>query len=153
VEEIVMLFTPASRRAVKRHTDEVDVITLQIYGTKHWDIWTDVELKDCGKAMPRFAIDLQPGSLLYVPANAPHSVVSGSDESLSVALPLYRRSHRELLQELFKLPSIARVLEKPVPGKDDVGMVREQLGKMTSALAAVSDGTLSSAMTAVRRRP
>ena len=151
VEEIGMFFSPPSQRAIARHLDEIDVLTIQLQGTKRWDIWTDANLEDSGRRRPSFSVNLHPGSILFVPAFVPHSVVAGSDESLSAAFPLYPRSYRELLPELlYKLPSIATLLEKTVPESEEVTLAREQLKKLTSALVAISDDDLSSAIAAVR---
>jgi hypothetical protein len=152
VEEIGMFFSPPLSRAIARHIDKFDVLTVQLQGSKHWDIWIDADLKESRRAPPKFSIDLRPGSLLFVPAFAPHAVISDSEESLSVAFPLHPRGYRELVPELiYNLPGPSRLLNKTIPGRGDVRSAREQLGKLAAALVGISDRDLSSAIDAVRR--
>ena len=152
VEEIGMFFSPPLSRAIARHIDKFDVLTVQLQGSKHWDIWIDADLKESRRVQPKFSIDLVPGSLLFVPAFAPHAVISGSEESLSVAFPLYPRGYRELVPELINnLPGPSSLLNKTIPMSGDVRSAREQLSKLTAALAGISDRDLSSAIDAVRR--
>src|SRR5271154_3944035 len=133
LEQILMFYTPSSKRGLPFHADETDIVTIQLLGSKHWDIWPDMDVQDCKQVAPQLGIDLRPGSILYVPAFTPHAVVAGSQDSLSVAFRLHPRRYGELFAVLSNLPALSKIINRNVPMRGEISTAREQLNNFSLA--------------------
>lgn len=101
----VVVFWSDSEAEAPIHHDEIDVIVLQLVGSKKWfisdepptqpNIW-----KSVGEGVPPFerysTIDIAPGDLLYVPRGTPHTVKSTS-ESIHLAIGFTPVTVREMI--------------------------------------------------------
>ena len=89
--------TPPLSQAVPPHADDRDVLILQIYGKKHWQVYSNIPIpypypqeqvgKD-GRKVPPYVLNgpclidciLQPGDALYMPRGYVHQAHTVSDE-------------------------------------------------------------------------
>ncbi|TNE66585.1 MAG: hypothetical protein EP335_03215 [Alphaproteobacteria bacterium] len=90
----VVVFWSSDELLAPVHHDEVDVIVIQLYGTKRWFVSDAAptlpnKWKALGEGKPDLGAhtvhDLQPGDFLYVPRGTPHTVQSTS-ESVHIAI-------------------------------------------------------------------
>ena len=84
--------------ALTRHFDEYDIITLQVDGSKKWEIWDNPAVNpvhrmkralDETDAPPAHEFVLQPGDWLYVPAGWAHRCDTAAPRSLHLGIMLY----------------------------------------------------------------
>ena len=88
------IVTTGSGGALKRHFDDVDVVVLQVEGTKRWKIFAPsvvLVVKGTLAQQPPesdsiFDEVLQPGDLLFVPAGYWHQCENGPERSLHVSI-------------------------------------------------------------------
>jgi ribosomal protein L16 Arg81 hydroxylase len=101
----VVVFWSADEAEAPVHHDEIDVIVLQLYGTKKWFISKNEptlpnKWKSLGEKEPPLGehhiIDVGPGDLLYVPRGTPHTVKS-TGESIHLAIGFVPVTAREAI--------------------------------------------------------
>ncbi len=108
----VVVFWSAPGAAAPVHYDEVDVIVIQLTGTKRWFISDDQptlanKWKQAGEGPPNLdnykTIDVSPGDLLYLPRGTAHTVQSTSESiHLSIGfVPLTVRDGVEAVLDHF----------------------------------------------------
>lgn len=108
--------TPPGARGFATHYDTHDVIVVQLYGTKHWNIFDpqgivsphprihDARLTaDHLEKGTSSAVTLTPGSVLYLPRGFPHKARTGTDPSLHITFSLDAISVAEVLRALLYL--------------------------------------------------
>lgn len=93
--------TPADSAGLSRHSDEHDVIVLQLFGTKHWDV------DGLG------VIDLAEGASLYLPAGTAHDAWTTADASLHLTLGIIPVTYRSVVTRLLSQPDSD--LDAPLP--------------------------------------
>src|SRR5215471_13790132 len=81
--------------AFKPHWDFMDVLVLQVYGSKQWSVWNaqvlnPVEIADRTKVNARVAPDLEvrlsPGDVLFIPRGEPHSAAVCFETSVHLSI-------------------------------------------------------------------
>eukprot|EP00929_Paragymnodinium_shiwhaense_P067383 TRINITY_DN33925_c0_g1_i1.p1 TRINITY_DN33925_c0_g1~~TRINITY_DN33925_c0_g1_i1.p1 ORF type:complete len:430 (-),score=93.91 TRINITY_DN33925_c0_g1_i1:101-1390(-) len=96
----VLYLTPPGSQAVGLHSDDQDVLLLQVWGTKRWKIrnnpvrlpYTEEMLgKDVPVAQelikdPIMEFTIEPGDVLYIPRGFLHEAETGTDSSLHVTI-------------------------------------------------------------------
>jgi quercetin dioxygenase-like cupin family protein len=103
--EVVAFLTPAGQRGAT-HSDPTDVYVIQLEGTKRWQIWPTPQVrrpgddKDSFDSLPDPVLDLslQPGDVLYIPHNTPHSASAEGSVSLHVTVVAGPRTWAHHLQ-------------------------------------------------------
>ena len=101
----VTVFLSQSRGSLTRHFDPYEIFTLQLVGTKRWEMHEfrppselDRDLNDAEDPVETF--HLSPGDLLYTPKGQVHRVLPGEGISLSVALVYDPPTWMKLLDHL-----------------------------------------------------
>lgn len=101
----VVAFWSAEHAEAPVHHDEIDVIVIQLHGTKRWFISKNPPTlpnnwKSLGEKEPQLGdhdiLDVGPGDLLYVPRGTPHTVQS-TGESVHLALGFVPLTAREAI--------------------------------------------------------
>jgi uncharacterized RmlC-like cupin family protein len=99
--------TPRNSAAFSKHSDEHEVLVLQIAGSKSWIIYP--------ADAPGAEIVLRPGDLLYVPRGMFHAARSGEEDSIHITLGLKPAYSFELIQNLTSLMSKMEGFQRPQP--------------------------------------
>jgi lysine-specific demethylase/histidyl-hydroxylase NO66 len=79
--------TPPRAQAMPIHTDDHDVIALQVHGSKRWLVYATTGL-DAIECVTPLDVNLRRGDILYVPKHAPHVAATSSETSIHVALAI-----------------------------------------------------------------
>ncbi|HHF3112001.1 TPA: cupin domain-containing protein [Vibrio diabolicus] len=103
LDSITAFISPANARALNQHRDPTDIITIQLVGTKNWQIVKEGETQQVG---------LKAKDILIMPAGTEHLVESGDEISLSIAIVFRKNNPTSDLIE-FASESFARS-EPPV---------------------------------------
>lgn len=96
----VVYLTPPGSQAVRLHTDDQDVILLQVWGQKHWAVYNaptslpyTEEMLGKEHAVPEELIGrreldfiMRPGDVLYIPRGFLHEAATSSEPSLHITL-------------------------------------------------------------------
>ncbi|MGE7437168.1 MULTISPECIES: cupin domain-containing protein [Kitasatospora] len=119
IQANVYLTPGGSARGFNPHYDTHDVIILQIHGTKQWRLYkSDYELPTQDRPYDHHSttapevdrtIDLQPGSLLYLPRGTVHAATSTDTASLHITLGIHPVLWPALLHE-----AIAKIVTEDV---------------------------------------
>jgi len=140
--------SPAGSRGLARHFDNHDVIVLQLWGEKAWDV------DGLG------ALRLAAGDVMYLPTGTEHSAATGDAPSLHLTVGLLRDTYRSLVERALADPRLDDPL--PLGYADDVGRgrlvdeLRERLAGAIDALASADPGALAADAAhraTTRRRP
>ena len=98
-----MYFTPPNSQAVPAHSDDRDVILLQLAGEKNWSIYrapiplpfTEEMLGKDGRHIPSrvmgdplYEYTLRPGDVMYIPRGNVHEARTANECSLHVTLAI-----------------------------------------------------------------
>jgi hypothetical protein len=139
---------PADAVGLGPHHDETEIFTLQIQGTKQWQIFHQVESIEPAMYVrtelgePRMEIVLSPGDLLYVPHGFVHDVTSNETSfSITIVFDPFRWTFvlDALADRLANVATLARTMPIGIalggPGRDGF---RDQL----AACVAVIRGEL-----------
>ena len=110
--------TPADASGLSEHSDDHDVIVLQLHGSKRW--WVD-GLGD---------IEIGAGDSMYVAAGSRHRASTTGDASLHLTLGIVRVTYRDVVERI--LAEGPRILDQPLP----IGYQGRDEGDPPSALAA-----------------
>jgi hypothetical protein len=84
--------TPPAGQGFQLHSDEHDVLILQLSGSKNWVVHPD-------GAAP-MQLQLAPGDVLFIPRMMPHEARCSDDSSVHVTIGLYPVSFVHLLEEM-----------------------------------------------------
>ncbi|WP_426474822.1 JmjC domain-containing protein [Chryseobacterium balustinum] len=108
--------TPKESQAFPMHYDIQDVFILQIYGSKKWKIFPEIENTYPVDFSHEYILDeiktnnfngeeivLQEGDLLYVPRGMAHEVKTNDEESLHLTISIVHYSVFDLLEKSIKL--------------------------------------------------
>lgn len=126
----VVVFWSRAGAEAPVHYDDVDVIVVQLEGTKRWFISKDTPVlpnkwKFAGEKPPQMpeyhTVDVKPGDLIYIPRGTPHTVQSTS-ESIHIAIGFVPVTIRDALNAVLDHCSD---LNKPL---------RQNLGKRADSL-------------------
>ena len=97
--------TPCNAAGFTKHSDDHDVLILQIAGSKSWRVYTPGELE----------IELHSGDLLYIPRGMFHDARSCDEDSIHVTLGLRPAYAFELIRDLGTLAADRENFQKPMP--------------------------------------
>lgn len=128
--------TPAGAAGLKRHSDDHDVVVLQVLGSKSWSV------EDLGPVVTRA------GDVLYMPAGTPHEATAQDGVSLHLTLGLLRVTDAQVVRRL--LDGVVG-LDRPLPlgyARPDraealVTHLRDTLAATSDALAAADADVLA----------
>lgn len=99
--------TPRNSVGFSKHSDEHDVLILQVAGSKLWRAYA-------GDAAPA-EIDLQSGDLLYIPRGMFHDAVSRDEDSIHITMGLRPTYAFELIAELATMAAERENFQTPMP--------------------------------------
>ena len=96
--------------AFKPHSDDMDVLVLQVHGNKQWRIWNkppcSVEKTDQLKASvsgtPDQEVQMAPGDVLFIPRGEPHSAAVSSKYSVHLTIGLESKTGIDFIGYLCK---------------------------------------------------
>jgi hypothetical protein len=97
--------------AFKPHWDTMDVLVVQVHGSKHWRVWnTEVPypLEIVGRAKvnasvaPDQEIEMAPGDVLFIPRGEPHSAAVSTKHSVHLTFSLLAATGIDFLDHLRK---------------------------------------------------
>ena len=123
--------TPAGTSGLAQHTDDHDVLVLQILGAKAWKV------DDLG------AVETVAGDVLYIPAGTAHSAEAQGVASLHLTVGLLRVTHADVLRRVLDGLTDTLGLGRPLP----LGYARPEQER---ALTAVIDDLTTAAATALQ---
>lgn len=146
-----LFLTPAGGKATPTHLDDFDLFTVQIFGRKEWRIWNTNLLRDCVEASPDERVSLSAGSLFYLPACQPHSVVAATETSVSLGCAFQRRMFKQLLERLCRHPEIVQHVDKNLPPLTAGNDLVAGWEALTTALAGIDKMKILRAAMAVRQ--
>jgi hypothetical protein len=98
--------TPPGAQGFSRHSDEHEVIVVQIHGSKSWRLFPQ-----SGAPVP---IEMKEGDLLYVPCGLAHEAEAQKDASIHVTLGLVPIYGYQLIEELATLARTIPAFQQPV---------------------------------------
>lgn len=148
--------TPAGASGLARHTDDHDVLVLQVLGGKAWKV------DDLG------AVQTAAGDVLYIPAGTPHAAEAQRTASLHITIGLLRVTHAQVLRRVLDAVAGPLDLGRPLPlgyaRPERAGELADDLqrtlshvaGALHSPAAAVDPSALAGAeqeRARTRRRP
>ena len=99
--------TPRSAVGFSRHSDDHEVLILQIAGSKQWLLYPP--------DAPAVETDLRAGHLLYVPRGLSHSAKAQEDDSIHVTVGMRPPYTFELIEELAALAGEDNEFQRPMP--------------------------------------
>jgi hypothetical protein len=127
--------SPPGARGLGRHSDAHDVLVLQVDGSKHWTV---DGLGD---------VCLDPGSVMYLPADVAHAACTHDRASLHLTVGIFPVTRRRLVERV--LATVPELDERLPPwyATDDPAATAAELeaaiGVATAALAAVDVDTVA----------
>jgi hypothetical protein len=99
--------TPRGSTGFSKHSDEHDVLVLQIAGSKYWEVYPPEG--------PAVEIDLQSGDLLYVPRGMLHAARCREEDSIHITLGLLPVYAFQLFRDLEALACGMENFQRPMP--------------------------------------
>jgi hypothetical protein len=99
--------TPRGSAGFSKHSDEHDVLILQVAGTKCWHVYPSDG--------PAVEIDLQSGDLLYVPRGMFHAAECREEDSIHITLGLLPVYAFQLFRDLEAVASGLKNFQRPMP--------------------------------------
>jgi ribosomal protein L16 Arg81 hydroxylase len=99
--------TPAESQGFNRHSDNHDVIILQISGRKSWTLYP--------RGVERVDVEIQRGDLLYIPSGLAHAASCSDDASIHVTVGLHPPYGYQVLQELVAVARNHPEFQRPAP--------------------------------------
>lgn len=135
--------TPRNSAGFAKHSDDHDVLILQIAGSKSWRVYTPGELE----------IELHPGDLLYIPRGMFHDARSRDEDSIHVTLGLRPAYAFELIRDLSTLAADRENFQKPMPPRfAGVEALQSFESELLSGLQALIAETDLSTLANIRSR-
>ena len=117
--------TPPQEQGFRPHTDDHDVLILQIAGSKRWRIYEETgeastgsfrgKRTDFGRLNAKQELNLEPGDCLYVPSGVIHDARSVDDASIHITLGLHTGHWCDLLKELSVRAEEDPAFRRPLP--------------------------------------
>lgn len=109
--DIGFYLTPAGTQGLAPHWDFMDVIVLQIAGTKRWRLFGEgaelpvkprktVYKQPLGEEEPTDDLVLSPGDFLYLPRGTVHEVIAQQEQSLHLTIGIHRPQWHQLLSDM-----------------------------------------------------
>ncbi|MGV9883263.1 JmjC domain-containing protein [Streptomyces sp. NPDC003006] len=104
---VILFVTPPSSQAFNVHADPHDIIVMQTYGTKYWEIHPTLWEKENDPTAKVRKIIMHPGDMLYVPEGTPH-MAKTTDDGLSIhqtvqfRVPRYASLAKDILLRAFE---------------------------------------------------
>lgn len=115
--------SPPGARGLGRHADAHDVLVLQIDGSKHWTV---DGLGD---------VRLDPGSVLYVPAEVAHAACTHDRPSLHLTVGIFPVTRRQLVERVLAAVPELGVRLPPWFATDDAAATAAELETAISVAA------------------
>jgi hypothetical protein len=116
--------------AFKPHWDFMDVLVVQIYGTKQWRVWNPVVSYPVARsplanidvsASPDQELELTPGDVFFLPRGEPHSAAVSDGCSVHLTIGLLSLTGIDffdsLRNEVVKVPLLRMDLPRHAPGE------------------------------------
>ncbi len=107
--------------AFKPHWDVMDVLVLQVHGSKQWRVWS-AEVPDPIEDVPFNAsvapdqeVELMPGDVLFIPRGEPHSAAVSAERSVHLTISLLSYNGIDFLDHLRKEAVRDPVLRMDLP--------------------------------------
>ncbi|MEM7155450.1 MAG: cupin domain-containing protein [Myxococcota bacterium] len=125
--DIGFYLTPGGTQGLAPHWDYMDVIVLQIAGTKRWRLYGEgaelpvkprkaVFKQPLGEAEPTHDLVLSPGDFLYLPRGTVHDVSAQQEQSLHLTIGIHRPQWHEVMADmLFDMAQTDPELRRSVP--------------------------------------
>jgi ribosomal protein L16 Arg81 hydroxylase len=110
--------------AFKPHWDFMDVLVVQVHGSKRWRIWNTevphpVEIADRTKVnasvAPDQELELAPGDVLFIPRGEPHSAAVSTERSVHLSIGLLSHTGIDFLDHLRKEAAKDPLLRMDLP--------------------------------------
>ncbi len=110
--------------AFKPHWDLMDVLVVQVHGSKRWRVWGPevphpVERSDPAKlnvsAVPDQEMDLAPGDVLFIPRGEPHAAAVSAGSSVHLTIGLLSYTGIDFLDFLRKEAAKYSILRMDLP--------------------------------------
>jgi len=101
-----LYMTPPGAQGFSRHSDEHEVLVVQIHGSKSWQLFPP--------SLAVVNIEMKEGDLLYVPGGLAHEAEAQSDASIHVTLGLGAVYGYQLIEELAALARTIPAFQQPV---------------------------------------
>jgi bifunctional lysine-specific demethylase and histidyl-hydroxylase MINA len=107
-----VFLTPPDAQGFLPHYDWVDVFMLQLEGSKHWNLYEQMEkyptqsVPNLSKEIigdPMLTTCLNQGDMLYIPAGCPHEGYTGKEGSMHLSLGIVPIIQDQMISNLFKL--------------------------------------------------
>lgn len=102
--------TPPQAQALPIHTDDHDIIVMQLHGSKNWRFQPNPETTCASKQLI-----LQSGDLLYLPKGFKHQAFTLDDYSIHVTLGFRPKSAHHLLEQLAALVAGDPAFQQDLP--------------------------------------
>lgn len=142
--------TPAAARGLGVHHDEHDVLVLQVYGRKLWEVFEPAEPGAPRDATGAKLIDaeLAPGDALYIPRQFPHAARTAASASAHLTVGVITVKWATLLRDAVG-QALDGAFAEPLPvgfAEDPsaiAGLVKERLGELKDRLDGVDTATLA----------
>jgi hypothetical protein len=112
--------------ALKPHWDIMDVLVVQVHGSKQWRVWKaelphPVETADSARTKvnagvtPDQEVELAPGDVLFIPRGEPHSAAVSSERSVHLTFGLRSWTGIDFLSHLSKQGAMDPLLRMDLP--------------------------------------
>lgn len=138
-------FTAPNAQGFSRHCDDHDVLVLQTYGAKRWQVYEKAADASAG-GEPKLLhdIELRRGDVIYIPQGFPHAAATSNDFSIHITIALLPlRWHDLARQVLNKLaqqdPSWTEVVPLPGLGGDEIPTVAQMEARLRQGLSKLQD--------------
>lgn len=145
LDSITLFVTPANTRAIARHADPTEIVTLQLHGTKRWTLEPDPSGTNLSDSFV-----LEPGMALYVPAGTSHEVAGEADISISLAL-VFRPIRCLSILDILREHAVAGPLLRQTLSVGPDGRLRPRSVRSLNAAIAGIEGALGGLEKAMAR--
>lgn len=126
--------TPPGAQGLALHGDPHDVLVLQAFGRKRWE----VHAAPAETARVPLDVTIAPGDCLYLPAGTPHAASTQEELSGHVTIGIHVARWRDMLDRVWSRLADGAGLDAPVPAgwHEDAEATSAALGSRLTALAA-----------------
>ena len=138
--------TPPGSRGLAVHHDTHDVFVLQVFGSKHWDVYApSVELPLASRRWiggaaadggATLSVTLQPGDCLYLPRGFPHAAASQDYVSVHLTVGVTAYTWHDVVKDILDSTEEATSFREPLPPgfADDAEGFRALVAERVEAL-------------------